>query len=496
MGLAQLTIRNARVLDGSGGPAVEADVEVREGRIHQVGRAGDAREEIDARGDVLAPGFVDTHTHDDGALLGHPGMEFKLAQGCTSVVIGNCGFSAAPNLPGGSGAPGSGGLFPGMETDWTDLAGYFRAVERVRPAVNAVALVGHNTLRSLVLGNEKREPSESELATMRGHVEQSLEQGACGFSTGLIYRPGRYSTTEEVAALAAPLGAHGALYATHMRNEADRLLEAVEETLEIGRRADCAVHISHHKAAGRANWGKVRDSLARVDRAVAEGQDVTLDVYPYTAGSGPMIEYFDLDRVDQELAALVQLASCPPFPQFEGRRIPEIAEELGLSIADTMRKILTAPRGEATICIHFTMDEADVEENLRHARVMVGSDGIPDLSGRPHPRLFGTMPRVLGHYVRERGVLPLEEAVRRMTRLSCERFGLVGRGRIEAGYWADLVLFDPERVIDRATYEDPKQEPDGIGAVVVNGEVAYRDGRHTGAGAGRLLRYRRDDASV
>ncbi len=492
MSRAQLVIRNARVLDGSGATPFDADVEVRDGQIARIGNAGDARHEIDARGRVLAPGFVDTHTHDDGALLRHPGMEFKLSQGCTSVVIGNCGFSAAPNGPDAGGAPGSGGLFPGLETDWTDLAGYFSAVERVRPAVNAVALVGHNTMRALVMGDEKRAPSARELATMRGQVEQALEQGACGFSTGLIYRPGRYSTTEEVAALAAPLGAHQALYATHMRDESSRLLEAVEEALEIGASAGCPVHISHHKAAGRKNWGKVRESLARVDRANQEGADVTLDVYPYVAGSGPMAEYFQLDRIDEEAASLVRIASCPPFPQFEGRMVPEIAEELGLSIADAMRRILTTPGGEHTICIHFTMDEQDVETNLRHPLVMVGSDGIPDLRGKPHPRLFGTMPRVLGRYVRERGVLPLEEAVRRMTSLSCDRFGLVNRGRIEEGRWADLVLFDPDTIVDSATYDDPKRESEGVAAVIVNGELAYQDGRHTGAGAGRVLRYRRD----
>ncbi len=326
---------------------------------------------------------------------------------------------------------------------------------------------------------------------MRDLVRQALEQGACGFSTGLIYRPGRYSTSEEVIAIAEPLRAYGALYATHMRNEGDGLLEAVDETLRIGREVGCSLHISHHKAAGEPNWGKVRDSLAAVDRANAAGADVTLDVYPYTAGSGPLIEYVDLDaRIPDAWASLVGIASCPAFPEYEGRMVPEIAEQLSLAPGEAIRRILTAPRGEQTICIHFIIDEADIETNLRHPRVMIGSDGIPDLAGKPHPRLFGTMPRVLARYVRERGVLTLEEAVRRMTSLSCERFGLVERGRIREGWWADLVLFDPDVVRDLASYEDPKREPEGIAAVLVNGAVAYRDGRHTGAGAGRTLRYR------
>ncbi len=251
------------------------------------------------------------------------------------------------------------------------------------------------------------------------------------------------------------------------------------------------MHISHHKAAGQPNWGRVSDSLAAIDAHNERGADVTLDVYPYTAGSGPMIEYFQLDNVYEPLAAVTQIAACPAFPEFEGRKVPEIADALGLGLADTVRRILTAPNGERTICIHFTMDEADVESNLRHPLVAIGSDGIPDLAGRPHPRLFGTMPRVLGRYVRERGVLPLEEAVRRMTSLACDRFGLVGRGRVEPGCAADLVLFDPDTVADAATYEDPKRESIGISHVVVNGHVAYERGRHTGAGAGRPLRYGR-----
>jgi N-acyl-D-amino-acid deacylase len=321
-------------------------------------------------------------------------------------------------------------------------------------------------------------------------VERALEQGACGFSTGLVYTPGRFARTEEVVALARPLAAHGALYATHMRNEGDLLLDSIEETLRIGREAACAVHVSHHKAAGLRNFGKVALSLARVDRANAEGMDVSLDVYPYTASSGPMAEYFRKDRLDLELAAVTRLASCPDFREWEGRGLTEIAAELGATLEDVTLRVLSSPRARETICIQFIMDEADVEANLRHPRMMVGSDGIPDLRGRPHPRLFGTCPRVLARYVRERGVISLAEAVRRMTSLSCERFGLAGRGRVEAGAFADLVLFDPEGVADAATYEDPKRESRGIAWVIVNGAVALDAGRHTGAGAGRALRYR------
>src|SRR5262249_35315879 len=245
--------------------------------------------------------------------------------------------------------------------------------------------------------------------------------------------PGRWSRTEEVIELAKVAQPYGALYTTHMRNEGDRLLEAVDETLRIGAESGVHVHISHHKSAGRPNWGKVKDSLARVDRAIAAGQRVTLDVYPYTAGSGRMIEYFNLDKIDPALAEVIRIASCPAFRELEGRMLVDVAAERRIDVTDLVKEVLTAPLGDRTICIQFIIDEADVETNLRHADMMVGSDGIPDLRGRPHPRLFGTFPRVLGRYVRERGTLGLAEAVRRMTSLSADTFGLVERGRIRAG---------------------------------------------------------------
>lgn len=325
---------------------------------------------------------------------------------------------------------------------------------------------------------------------MRGHVTAAMEQGACGFSTGLVYRPGRWADTDEIIDLARAATPFGGIYATHVRNEGDHLEEAVDEALLIGREAGLALQISHHKAAGEANWGKVAESLARIDAAVAAGSDVTLDVYPYTAGSGPMIQYFDLANPDPELAERIQLATCPAYREYEGRMLVDIAAELGIDLPRAVQHVLTAPDGDRTLCIQHTMDERDVVANLRHDLVMVGSDGLPELDGRPHPRLFGTFPRVLGRYVREQGIVRLEEAVRRMTSLSCDRHGLAERGRVRPGDWADLVLFDPERVIDVATFEDPKRESIGIERVWVNGRLTFDRGRHTGAGAGRVLRYR------
>ena len=488
-----LIIRNASIVDGTGAPAFQGDVEVDGGRIRSVGSAtATARREIDAQGLHLAPGFIDVHAHDDGAYIRHPGMEFKLSQGVTTCVCGNCGFSAIPALPGADQAAASGGILAGLQGSFTDLEGYFDAALAGAPAINNIMLVGHNTVRTLVMGFEQRGPTPAEMAQMRAKVSEAMAQGACGFSTGLIYRPGRWSDTEEVIELARAAQPFDALYTTHMRNEGDRLLEAVEEALRIGREAGVQAHISHHKSAGKPNWGKVRDSLDMVDAARAAGQRVTLDVYPYTAGSGRMVEYFNLDRINREFAEVVRIASCAAFREFEGRMLVDIASERGVDVTDIVRMILTAPGGDRTICIHFIIDEADIETNLRYRDMMVGSDGIPDLRGKPHPRLFGTFPRILSEYVRKRGTLSLAEAVRRMTSVSAKTFGLIERGSITPGYFADLVLFDAATVADTATYDEPKQEPVGVQLVVVNGKVAYDHGTHTGSASGRMLRYRRE----
>ncbi|XOV81981.1 MAG: amidohydrolase family protein [bacterium] len=489
-----LVFKNVLLLDGTGTAAVEGELAVQDGRIAALvhaGSAGAGRVEIDGSGQILAPGFIDTHAHDDGAFFRHPGMAFKLAQGVTSVVSGNCGFSAIPADPSKDSVAASGGILAGLAGEFTDLEGYFASVLQRKPAINNMMLVGHNTVRSLVMGGDKSAPTATALLEMKNHVATALEQGACGFSSGLIYRPGRFSDTEEVIALAQEAAPFDALYTTHMRNEGDQLLEAVDESLRIALEAGVHLHISHHKAAGKPNWGKVSASLEKVDAALRAGQRVTLDVYPYTAGSGRMIEYFNLDRINTDFAEVVRIASCPAFRQYEGQMVKDIAAAQGRNIEEVVRQILTAPKGERTICIHFIIDEDDIETNLAHADMMVGSDGIPDLRGRPHPRLFGTFPRVLGRYVRQRGVLSLPEAVRRMTSVSAKTFGMSERGELREGFWADLVMFDPQTIIDTATYDEPQQEPQGVSCVVVNGQVAYRDRQHTGVGAGQMLRYRR-----
>jgi N-acyl-D-amino-acid deacylase len=491
--VAEFVVRNALITDGSGGPLSEGDVAIGAGRILSAGdepaSAGPATVDLEAGGRlVCAPGFIDVHTHDDAALIRYPDVPFKISQGCTSLVIGNCGFSGFP-------ATGTEDIESIAGATWPDLDGYRQAVTSGGFAANAMPLIGHNTIRSVTIGPADPRPAgPADLAAMRDHVRAAMEQGACGLSTGLIYTPGKWAPAEEIIELARAAGEAGGIYASHIRNEGDQLLESVAEALLIGKESGCAVHISHHKAGGRANWGKVATSLAAIDQAITAGADVTLDFYPYTASSGPMAEYTSPETVTAEWAQANQFASCPPFPHYQGRMVSEVAAAEGLSLPALIEQVVTAPGGRRTISIGFGMSEDDLVSNVRHPLMMIGSDGIPDLDGLPHPRLFGAFPRLFAQYVRDRAEITLPEAVRRMTSLPARRFGLAGRGSLAPGSWADVVVFDPDLIRDEATYGDPKREAAGIIWVLVNGEMTYDSGRgagarHMGARAGRLLRF-------
>ena len=487
-----LLIRDATLYDGTGGPPRAGDVAVRGDRIVAVGTLrGGAGTVLEARGLALAPGFIDVHSHDDFAVFVSPEMDFKLMQGVTTDVVGNCGMGAAPYAPASVFARA---LHPEHALPrWEGYAGYFETVDREPPSLNVAVLVGHGTLRAAAMADPTAALDRADLDRMRRDLAEGLEAGAVGFSTGLVYEPGRYAATDELVELAREMTGIGALYATHMRNEGEGLLDSVREALAIGERAGVPVQISHHKAAGRASWGLVNRSLPLIDEARARGLDVTADQYPYTSGSTLLAAVVQngglegggpggLGRLD---AADVRIASAPRRPEYEGRTLEALSREWNLDPDPAAGRILEEE--PATWVILDTMDERDVRTVMGHSTTMIGSDGIPT-GGKPHPRLYGTFPRVLGRYAREEGLLPLETAIHRMTGLPATKFRLEGRGVVREGAYADLVLFDPAEIVDTATYEDPRRYPRGIREVLVNGTAVVREGRHTGARPGRALR--------
>lgn len=486
-------IHGATLYDGSGAPPRRADLAVRGERIAAIEpriEGGGVR--VDASGLALAPGFVDVHTHDDFAAVLFPEMGFKVQGGVTSVVVGNCGMGAAPRPQADAYAAA---FHPGRPLPaWEGYAGYLAYLEGEPASCNVAALVGLGGVRAAVLGGEARAPDAGELGAMRALVREGIEAGCAGVSSGLIYEPGKHAQVDELAALAGEARASGGLYATHMRDEGAGLLGAVREAIAVGERAGVPVQISHHKAAGRASWGLVRESLALIDGARARGVDVSADQYPYTAAStvlAAVVSYFsDAEGgrgVGQGDAAEVVLSSAPKNPGWEGRSIADLAAEWGVAPLAAARRVLDAEGIAAAVVIH-NMSEDDVRTVMRHPSTMIGSDGLPMIHARPHPRLYGTFARVLGTYVREQGVLSLEEGVHRMTGLSAARFGLADRGLLRAGAFADLVLFDPAKIADVASYDDPHHPPAGIERVFVNGTEVVRGGAHTGARPGRPLR--------
>lgn len=473
---ADLLIRNAALIDGTGAPAQSGGLAVRDDRIVALGdlEGWQGASEIDAGGKALAPGFIDVHTHDDRALIANPGMDCKVSQGVTTVVTGNCGVSLAPLTIDRRPPPPLDLICEDPDGFFPDFAGYLAFLDREPPATNALAQVGHSSLRAGALDSLDRPATSQEVARMRGKLEQSLEAGAIGLSTGLFYPPAAAAPTEEVIELAKALHQARALHTTHMRDEGDHITDSLEETFRIGREAQVPVVISHHKCAGQANHGRSAETLKLIDATRAQ-QPVGLDVYPYVAGSTML----DSDRLMG--ASKVVVTWSTPHPEAAGRDLKDIAAEWGVDLEAAVERLI--PAGG----IFFMMEEADVQRILAYPHSMVGSDGLPHDS-HPHPRLWGTFPRVLGHYSRDLQLFSLEEAVRKMTGLPASEFGLTDRGRLAVGAAADLVLFDPDEVIDTATFDAPKTPARGIQQVWVNGRSVWRDGATTGARPGRALR--------
>jgi N-acyl-D-amino-acid deacylase len=471
----QLVIRNGRVADGTGRDLFAADVALNGDRIAAVEPPGALRgdNEIDAAGKVVAPGFIDVHTHDDTALIDNPTMAMKASQGVTTVVCGNCGVSAAPYT-----RPNVGHWMSlivkrkeNLSKDFATLAG---KVEAAKPAINGAFLIGHGTLRLNTMGDDlNRAATAAEIGQMRALLDESLGQGAIGMSSGLFYATASAAPTDEVAEIARPLGRWGGVYTAHMRDEGEHILAAMDETFEIGRRAGAETIVSHHKCSGRTNFGRMKETLPKFSDAMKR-QQISFDVYPYIAGS-TILRTDMLERADRVL-----ITWSDSVPGMGGRDLADIAREMGVSMKEAGNRL--QPAG----AIYFMMDEGDVQAAMSHPGAMIGSDGIP-FDTHPHPRLWGTFPRVLGHYARDLKLFPLEDAVRRMTSYPAQRFHLTGRGAIRPGFYADICVFDPATVIDTATFEQPIAPAAGIDTVLCNGAIAWRDGKPGGGRAGRAL---------
>jgi N-acyl-D-amino-acid deacylase len=520
-----LVIRGGTVFDGTGAPGVERDVAISNGRVTEIASSvsGRARDEIDARGKAVAPGFIDIHSHGDESIFADPRSESVIRQGVTTIVVGQDGDSRAPSPRPVSaagivrGALGTNGVFESMHE-------FFRALDGLPPAVNVASMVGLGTIRGLVVGEDDRPATPEELRRMRALVEGALADGACGISTGLEYAPGSFASRDELIALCRPLAARSLPYATHMRNEDDTLLEAMDEAIAIARGAGCPLQISHLKTSGPRNWHKIGDALGRVDAARAAGMDIAFDRYPYVAYQTGLTNLFPIRALDggaeaflRRLAAsdtadairrdtlgkvdklagwnsvMISSVAAPADRAAEGQRLGDYAAKLGQDPYAVVVGLLQRSHTDVGTVV-FAMSEDNLQRFLAHPAAMICSDGGafavdgPARRGHPHPRGLGTFPRVLGRYVRETKTIPLESAIYKMSGFAASRIRLADRGRLAPAMAADIVVFDPATVIDRATFAEPFQYPVGIDAVVVNGVVALRDGQRSTARRGRALR--------
>jgi N-acyl-D-amino-acid deacylase len=525
-----LLIKNGTVVDGSGAPAVAADVAIEDDRIAAVGPglSGEAARTIDARGLMVAPGFIDIHSHSDLVYDKCPSAESKVRQGVTTEVVGMCSFSPAPVAPGRAESvrEWAGGIAGGLAIAWQTFPEYLDHLRRLGPSVNIVQFVGHGALRLATVGADNRPPTADEQAAMERQLALALEAGAFGFSTGLVYAPSLYGSTEELIALARSMASRGGLYFSHIRGEAATLEAAIGEAIRIGEEAGVPVQISHVKASGRENWGKMDRVLRTIDAARARGLDVTGDVYPYPAGSTKMDNLLPGWMHDGGIAKLLErlgdpaarrramqdclvdgerwrtgsgamgwdeimIATCSS-PELPGLHLAELARRTGTAPAEAMMDLVLRERAGVSMIV-FSQSEDNVTTALGYAHSMIGSDslslhagGAPQ-AGKPHPRSYGTFPRVLGVYCRDKRLFSWETAVHKMTGMPAAKLGFKRRGLVRAGFAADLAVFDPGAVADTATFADPHRYPAGIPYVVVNGRLVVDGPRFNALPAGRVL---------
>lgn len=529
--MLDLVLKNGRVVDGSGNPWYTGDVGIVGGEIAVVGIIDqEAHRVVDVGGRVISPGFVDGHSHSDLMILNYPQSEIKLRQGVTAEVVGNCGLAPAPYIDEHADSlrryiePVIGTLACDGAWPWTTVGDYMAHVSGAKPSEHVASFVGHGSLRIAAMGFDPRPASASELDRMAAWLREGMGAGAIGLSLGLLYAPGSYTPVGELDRLCRELARCGGLLATHIRGEGNRLMASVDEVIGMAERAGVPLHISHLKAAGASNWGQVEAAMERIERARARGMDVTCDVYPYSAGSttlttvlppwvveGGLEGALEAMRDPKQRRAIVEelgreaddwdnlvcstgwdsvyIASVHTDTNrpLEGRHLAEIAESRGCSPAECMMDLLLEEEGRVSI-VYFHMSDDDVRQVIGWDRSLIASDSLHCDTGMPHPRLYGTFPRLFAKYVREERALTLEQAVRKVTSFPAQRFRLGRRGLLVPGYAADLVVFDPDVIQDLATYEQPRQYPAGIEHVIVNGAFAVEQGHLAAGRSGGVIR--------
>ncbi|MFG6147498.1 N-acyl-D-amino-acid deacylase family protein [Halobacillus sp. B23F22_1] len=522
-------ITNGKIVDGTGNPWFYGNVGIKDGTVAYVGndRMHDAKEMIDAKGRMVSPGFIDGHCHSDLMLLDFPESEIKLQQGVTTEVVGNCGLAPVPVNP----------LYKvdlqsyvepvlgkaNKDWKWQTISDYFNELDQSLISENVASYVAHGSLRIAVMGFENRPPTKEEMEEMKYILEQGMKAGAIGLSIGLLYSPGSYSTKEELAELCQVVAKYNGLFSTHIRGEGNNLIPSVQEVIWIADQANVPLHVSHLKAAGRRNWGKIQEAMELIEKARSRGMDVTCDVYPYSAGStmlttllppwaleGGLTSVLERlknprtrEEIKQELSeeqeewdnlvastgwesVIISSIHSSQLKKYEGSSVASISKENGKDPADQAFDLLIEENGNIGI-VFFHMDEQDVKHVMQYQNALIASDSLTCYTGKPHPRLYGTFPRVFSKYVKQENILTIEDAVRKMTSFPAKRFGLGKRGLLTEGYAADVVIFDCNEIEDKATYGDPKNYPEGIEYVFVNGKLTTKDKQHTSETCGCFI---------